>query len=211
LHQYWHDGTPPEEVARLIALWREVPGFDHRLFDRTAATAFIMRHAGPRVAACFESCAVPAMQADLFRYVAIHAKGGIYVDADNAPGAESLLGFLQGVPVGLLCRRRNSTTSWFCNDACFARRPGHPLFAQLIELACENIEAREGNNVWAVTGPKVINQFDEPSNAHLFEGLTIAWYDDEMRRYIKPIGNLAYKKGPQDWRMFQESGRSIFV
>ena len=211
LHQYWHDGHPPEEIARHVAAWQALPGFSHRLFDQHMALAFVSRHAGPRVAACFRACAVPAMQSDLFRYVAIHARGGIYIDADNTPGPDSLLEFLRTVPAGLLCRRRNETAEWFCNDALFARRPGHPLFARLIELACENIEAREQDDVWSVTGPYLLNRLNKSPNEHLFQGLTFAWYDDEMRRFVSPVGKLAYKKGPQDWRVFKREGRSIYV
>lgn len=211
LHQYWHDGDPPDEVACLIAKWASLPGFEHQLFHRESAAAFIRRHAGTRVADCFRSCAVPAMQADLFRYVAIHAKGGIYIDADNAPGRDSLLEFLQTVPVGLLCRRRNPNATWFTNDLCYAREPGHPLFSRVIDLACGNIELREGNNVWEVTGPKLINRLSKAPDTRLFEGLTYAWYDEEMRRYVQPVGPLAYKSGPHDWRVIKEEGRSIYI
>lgn len=211
LHQYWHDGNPPKEVASHIEAWQAVSGLKHQLFDQDRAAAFIKRHAGARVATCFRSCAVPAMQADLFRYVAIYAVGGIYVDADNTPGPKSLAEFLQTVPVGLLCRRRNETRVWFCNDACYARKPGHPLFRRVIELACDNIEARKGPSVWSVTGPSLFNELNKPETLQLFEGLHFGWYDEEMRQYVKPLGKLAYKQGPSDWRAFIENGQSIYT
>lgn len=65
LVQYWHSPKIPSDVAELMQSFH-----DHNLD---------MEHLN---FSAFRSCAVPAMQADYFRYCAALALGGICVDAD---------------------------------------------------------------------------------------------------------------------------------
>src|SRR5687767_14781210 len=83
LFQYWDTGAPPPEVERLIETWRSDDAYLHRFYDERSAEEYIARHAGPRALEAFRLCAFGAMQADLFRYVALLAEGGIWMDADQ--------------------------------------------------------------------------------------------------------------------------------
>lgn len=212
LHQYWHQGTPPDDVMRLIAEWQSAPGFAHHLYDQAQGLALTRKHFGDRAAACFEACAIPAMQADLFRYVALYAHGGLYLDADYGRADDDLAAYLHSLPVGLICRRTKGDPAkfWFINDICHVRDPGHPLFAKVVELACRNIEAREETNVWSVTGPWLFNEIRETPDVVLFDGFTHDWHQD-MKRFVRPVGNLAYKRGPDDWRRVEKDGRSMYT
>lgn len=211
LHQYWHQGTPPADVMTLVAEWQSAPGFAHYLHDEAQALALIRSHFGDRAATCFQACAVPAMQADLFRYAALHALGGLYLDIDYGRADEDLAAYLNGLPIGLLCRRTKGDPEkyWFINDICFVRAPGHPVFAKAVELACRHIEAREDTNVWSVTGPWLFTEIRESPDAHLFDGFSLEWHAD-MKRFVRPVGNLAYKRGPDDWRRVEKDGRSMY-
>ena len=205
LVQYWHSATPPEEVAALIESWRRDPQLEHALFDREAAADFILHRYGARHRAAFDRCAVPAMQADFFRYCHLHAVGGAYVDADteNGGGLPALVG---NASVGMLMRRHGNVA----NDFLFVREPGHPLFAEVIARAVENIEAARSNNVWEVTGPGIMTGlYNRSEAADLFAPFTFVPVE-EVRRVVMFRWDLAYKSGQEDWRVALGGGASIY-
>src|SRR5690348_1645791 len=79
--QYWHSEQVPEQIAELTATFRDLnPALPHLVFSEAKAEEFIAEHFEAREVAAFRSCAVPAMQADYFRYCAALALGGIYSD-----------------------------------------------------------------------------------------------------------------------------------
>jgi len=62
------------------------PGWPVRFFDDDMAEAFIKHHyPNTSYAKVFRRFPIPAHRADFFRYAALHAMGGYYVDADNRP------------------------------------------------------------------------------------------------------------------------------
>ena len=84
--QFWHDlGQLPLDVEECIRTWTiwEASGFEHRLFDKPTAAAFISGSLGARYKKAFELCYHPAMQADYFRLCYALVEGGFYVDADD--------------------------------------------------------------------------------------------------------------------------------
>ena len=153
LTQYWNEPTPPAEVAALIAGQAQAnPGLRHRLFDRGRAADFVRTRLGARAAAAFADCAVPAMQADYFRYCAVLADGGFWVDADTR-GVAPLSPLLPDTAAGVVFERGNQTV---VNGCLGFREPGHPLMALVHEIATVGIERRISNSVWVTTGPGIL-------------------------------------------------------
>ena len=173
LVQYWHAPRPPADVAPLLQSFAALnPRMRPLVFDRRAATAFIAERYSERELAAFRACAVPAMQADYFRYCALLALGGVYADADFrcvAPLAE-----LFGAAAddgGLLFGRPRVPGGWppdlfgdrprvgpyriVANSVFGFPRPGHPLLRLAVELATANVERRLAEDVAVVTGPCV--------------------------------------------------------
>ena len=170
--QYWHSDEVPTEVDGLIASFRECnPDMEHLLFDEPRAERFIARHVGPRELAAFRACAVPAMQADYFRYCAVLTLGGIYCDADFecrgplGPLLEEIdTGQLLGLPrlppawseqtifgaAGPVGRHRILNNSFFAFNG-----PGHPFLRLSLDIATANIERRVVEDVSLTTGPGV--------------------------------------------------------
>lgn len=151
--QYWHDPEIPSDVAELIATFRDRnPDMRHMVFSEAEAEEFIADRHTPRELAAFRACAVPAMQADYFRYCAAFTLGGIWADADLlCVGA--LRGLVEATDSALLFRRKprdNLVNSFFVFVA-----PGHPLLRLAIDLASANIERRMSKAVNMVTGPWV--------------------------------------------------------
>ncbi len=159
LFQYWDAGTPDANLAALLRSYQaQNPHMQYSCFNRTEAAAFIDEHHGRRLVTAFNSCAVPAMRADYFRYCAVLAKGGFYADADTlcTGPVDSML------PVD-------------ADAVLFRRDPGRPvvncifgfrhsenaLLATVLEIATANIESRIANNVWVATGPGIFTALHE--------------------------------------------------
>lgn len=154
LIQYWNDESVPDDVEVLFARMRDHnPDLQQMVFSQRTAKAFIETHLGAREVAAFETCAVPAMQADYFRYCAVHVLGGFYCDADcYCAGSISPLLDADGFLIESMAMPET------LNNNLFAfKEPGH-LFPKLaMEIATAAIENRLSENVSAVTGPFVFN------------------------------------------------------
>lgn len=171
--QFWHESARPEFVDELLASVAEHnPGREHLVFDTAAAEALIASHYGEREVSAFRSCALPAMQADYFRYCAVHALGGVYLDADcrclgslgqlvDRPGAGVLFGrdsLVEGMVDLLGWPRPVGRFQTVVNGLFGFGEPGHPLLGLALELATANVEGRLGEGptgVWLSVGPGV--------------------------------------------------------
>ncbi|HEX3174182.1 MAG TPA: glycosyltransferase [Solirubrobacterales bacterium] len=129
------------------------PDMRQMIFSQTTAKMFLETHLGAREVAAFEACAVPAMQADYFRYCAVHVLGGFYCDADCICTG-SLLPLLEADGILVESMRLPETL----NNNLFAfKDPGH-LFPKLaMDIATAAIENRLSERVSAVTGPFIFN------------------------------------------------------
>lgn len=149
--QYWHSAEIPSEIKDLTATFGELnPDLHHRVYCEAEARTFIGDHYTSREVAAFDACAVPAMQADYFRYCAILAFGGVYSDVDLRclRSLQSLIGRTSG---GLLLRREppgNLVNGFFVFSS-----PGHPLLQLALDAATANIESRAVKRVDVATGP----------------------------------------------------------
>lgn len=152
IFQYWDTPGQPDDVAESMATFRlRNPALEYRAYDREAAAAFIRERFGARHAAAFAACAVPAMQADYFRYCAVLAEGGFYADAD-ARCLGPLAPLLEPGHRGVLFRRDNGNVV----NGCFGfRAPGAPLLQAALEVATRGIEQRLFQSVWTATGPGI--------------------------------------------------------
>lgn len=149
--QFWDHEDVPADVQPLIGSWKELnPECEHRLFDRSRAIDFVAKHFSSREVKALESCAVPAMQADYFRYCALLVDGGWYVDADS----ECLQNVAPLIPTadyeGLLLKRE----SWgpVINGYMWFRAPGHPFLKAVLETVTTSVEQRISNSVWTAVG-----------------------------------------------------------
>lgn len=157
--QYWHSRELPDEIATLTGTFRDHdPDLPHRVFCREDAERFIAGHLSTRELEAFRACAVPAMQADYFRYCAVYVLGGLYVDAYRRCGESlrPLFDRLEGGELFAHTERVDQRGFLIVVNGFFAfRSPGHPLLALALALATANIEARIVENVWFTTGPAI--------------------------------------------------------
>jgi hypothetical protein len=149
--QYWHEADPPDYIVELLASFaRQNPGMEHLVFDRAMAREFIAEHCGARELAAFEACAVPAMQADYFRYCAGYVLGGVCADADCRCLRPLRPLLEQPHTRGIVFMARDALIA---NGFFGFRQAGHPLLEMARETATELIHRRVEASVPAVTGP----------------------------------------------------------
>lgn len=198
--QYWDKINPPDEVQVLINSWRQESDFSHFLFNRESGGELIRLHFGEEVENTYNLCGIPAMQADYFRYCALFALGGCYLDADTQR-LGSLSDLIKERETGLLMKRQDRVA----NDFMFVMKPGHRLLQYCIETATSNIRSRISNNVWEVTGPGIMTSAYYGSLSKiLFSGFDIMPVQ-QVRRTVGFRHNLKYKKSAIDWRIAQLS------
>lgn len=207
----------------------------HRVFSQNAAREFVAAHFTERELTAFDACAVPAMQADYFRYCAMLKLGGICSDADMRC-VNALQPLVEKTSAGLLVSRPNGIV---INGFFAFRAPEHPLIRLALETATVNIERRTTNDVWFTTGPGVftlmtllhdagsIDQFraDYESHGDSFrlhmqnvcdvcqgwDTLAAAFGDvvilpyDVLSSYARSVKALPYKSGPGHWTEWQRT------
>jgi mannosyltransferase OCH1-like enzyme len=195
--QFWDAPQAPQDVEELMASWHTDPLFAYHRFSWESAHAFIRDRFDRRTLAVFESCAVPAMQCDVFRLCWLFEEGGIYVDADqgNRGRNES---FTDRTVRGHLFFR-NPSAGIIGNGLMSFFNPRDPLVEALLERVCANVEHQVDNAVWAVTGPGVISRlFAELGRNHaLFQNVRIHGVID--LRYAMNFVRCEYKSSPTHW------------
>ncbi len=83
LFQFW-DKDIPDAVAELVQGVADANStLNYLLFDDESAAEFIHAEFGADTVRMYESCVIPAMRADLFRYCFLVKRGGVYIDADQ--------------------------------------------------------------------------------------------------------------------------------
>jgi Glycosyltransferase sugar-binding region containing DXD motif len=216
------------------------PDMRHLLFDRSGAERFIGERFGAREVKAFRACAVPAMQADYLRYCALSSLGGVWADADlsclepldgllaeqqrgmlieargtGLPGGTDLLVFpaadhplprlLLDLSTANIERRVSQrvglvTGPWNLVALAEIRRRGS-IEALRGDLPSPEFEPLLDSIVATAGGPERIEQ--------AFAGVRLA-PRRHFARWIRLRHNLRYKKGPDHWTTWRDSGREIF-
>jgi len=207
LIQFWDKPVPPEEVNILLDTWRNASGFAHQLYNLNTADQFIKEQFDERTLKAFRTCAVPAMQADFFRYCALYILGGLYIDADVKRISDDVAQFFNPSKRGILVLKQNR----IANDVLFFAKPADPLLKRVIAIAINNIEQRKPSGVWAVTGPGIMTSlYNTQTEKSAFDGFQIEPIS-KVKNYVLYQWEMDYKKEETDWRDFGSGNKmSIF-
>lgn len=166
--QYWHSEDVPAEVADSTATFRDRnPDLQHMLFSEAEADDFIAEHFTDREVAAFRACAVPAMQADYFRYCAILTLGGTYTDV-GFRCLRPLQTLIDTIDGGLLFGKQQPHRVIYNGLFAFTE-PGHPLLRLVLDVATANIERRTAETVNLTTGPWIFTCLAEMHRCGSFE------------------------------------------
>lgn len=205
LLQFW-DNNASEEIQGLLDSVRDVsPELGYNFFDDESALAFINAEYGSDMKALYESCALPAMRADLFRYCYLALHGGFYVDADYG-SLKSLMPLIELNRQGILYEREKG----ICNSALYFRDGNDPLMALILDSAVANVRARSSNSVWDMTGPAVIQRLHaKPETRPLFDDFYLI-NEPEFKTYFALADSLPYKSTNVHWFVARNNGLSPF-
>lgn len=240
IFQYWHSKDVPDEIVNAVATVREKNSdMHHRLYHLGGAEELIRTYFSSRELAAFRSCAVPAMQADYFRYGATLALGGFWVDADMLcvrPLKTLIPADGDGIAV-----RSPSFGLPTNNSVLLFTRPDHPLPRLLLEVSTANIERRADDGVAFVTGPAVLTGLALIGKKKSFEAARRGLPDrrserlidaiaqtvgdpariarafehirlvpsNTLRTWLRPLPAPRYKRGGQHWLNWQRE-RGLF-
>lgn len=197
IFQYWNSPAVPEEVAALMQSWRDAPGFDHHLYDRTRALAFLRKEFGTGHARAFQLANSPAEECDFLRLCLLYKHGGIYADADDRLTGDA--GALIAEGPGLILTRE----PWgaVANNVIAAPQ-GHPLLLWALEAAGRSLLARENDGTWFKTGPGLVTRATASwlaeAEAAADQGLTLLSLP-QLRAHVHPHVRLGYKSSGSYW------------
>jgi hypothetical protein len=197
--QYWHAAEQPPDIAAAISSFAALnPECRHRCFDEVSAARLIGERFGDRHLAAFRRCAVPAMQADYFRYCAILCLGGFYVDADTRCLAP-LAPLLAGADAGVLFLHPNGNV---INGFFGFAEPEHPFLQIALEVATRNIETQVSNSVWTVTGPSIFSALHYVAGMADGEAYSEYGPDPEFHAVMQTAHDCALRAGRKRTEIF---------
>lgn len=164
IHQVGGDyiGKPLKVVQKaqiLVAL--KNPTYSHEITSIEEMEAYILRNEGPLAVKAFKSLKPMAFKTDLFRVVALHSKGGVYLDSKLVP----LKGMDEILPEkgSFLVKERLNIPGF--QSAFMAMVPSDPLMRKAIDAIVNHCHNRfYGNDALEPTGPRLIGEcFRKPT------------------------------------------------
>lgn len=209
--QYWHESELPADAAPLVQRWRDVPGFDHVLYDDAAAEKLVAENFDETTLSAFRQCALPSMRADMFRVCALAKYGGIYVDLGTEPIGD-IAALWNSTARGVVLRREPDSGGGgvrFPTGFILLKSAGDPLMAAALARVTTNVLERVSDNLWVVTGPGVITALFNSGPSALIEGIDVRQFLEfthEMVRWHRP---LSWQAGTRHWSE-QQKTESIF-
>jgi hypothetical protein len=152
LHAVAGSHTPPRSI-RIAALTN--PSYKLAYHNDTSAAAFVRAHCGKKVADAYACFRPPAYRADLFRFCALYARGGVYLDSDLHLMA----------PLDTLyrpCANLSVGHDWPRGAAqmkILAARPGHPVMRCMMRRIQEHVAWRYiPLSSLLISGPELLGQ-----------------------------------------------------
>lgn len=155
LHQTWRSLDLPRAVQTIrcqMQAWS--PGVRFQLSDDQAMDAWMARHCSGDLLAAYQSLAVGAGRADLWRYAVLYEHGGLYLDIDAAY-AGNLATLVEANDRALLSRERNPG---LLGQWMLAFEAGHPILELTLRYASQRILERSSNDLIELSGPGVFTQ-----------------------------------------------------
>ncbi|EZF78126.1 hypothetical protein H105_00748 [Trichophyton soudanense CBS 452.61] len=188
------DGEFDPMLRPLEASWTELhPGFVHQVVDDESAIYFLkyLYSSFPEIIEAYESLPLPVLKADFFRYLILHARGGIYSDIDTtalrsatewipATFDRSTFGLVVGIEAD---PDRADWAKWYSRRIQFCQwtiqsKPGHPVLRDVIASITEDaLRMKEEGILTKKDMDKSIVEFTGPA----------VWTDAVFRHLNDPL------------------------
>lgn len=192
IYQTWKTKELPASVEAVrTTLQIQNPEYTIILFDDSDMDEWIHTHMPQEVVYAYNSLAVGAAKADLWRYCILYTNGGIYLDIDSTL-LVPIQTFLSENDQAAISRERNKGLFSQC---CLAFEQGHPILKAAIDKSVKNIKNRSSTNIAALTGPlpftEAVNEVMIPYYSHY----THLWYqpDSELNKQLNTTSPVRCK------------------
>ncbi|OTA08363.1 GT alpha-1,6-mannosyltransferase [Trichoderma parareesei] len=209
--QTWRK-TPSEgdfEFREQEASWSiEHPGFIHEVITDSVADTLLQLLYGsiPEVLEAYHALPLPVLKADLFRYLILYARGGIYSDIDTYAIRSALEWIPPQIPketVGLVIGieadpDRPDWADWYSRRIQFCQwtiqsKPGHPVLRDIISrITNQTLEMKKSGKLSAFQGNRVVDL----TGPAVWTDTIMDYFNDE--RYF----DMENSKGRIDYRNF---------
>jgi hypothetical protein len=172
-HAVGKEGKPPYAVRANAAANRE---YRLHYLNDTQAGEYVRIKCGARAHAAYLCFVAPAFRADLFRFCALHAEGGVYMDSDivlltemrsvYSPCAEATIGYdfpwngRKGKQMKILAGTANAS-----------------LFACMIRRIVENVAFRRTDSPLSISGPSLLHSCYESEGGEGASRVALTYID----------------------------------
>ena len=188
--QYWNTINIPHEIKKLMATWKDNNyGFSHELFHREEAINFIETNYDKEISDIFKKLRIPAMQSDFFRVAYILKKGGIYIDA--ATFCKSKISSIFESNKELYLMRKWNGNIW---NGFIAAHSGNKVLERIFKKIINNINKKDSNNIWLISGPGVFNDIIGELNGSELESIEIFDQQEFGKKYFDLVNDLEHKR-----------------
>lgn len=193
IHQTWKSrDTVPTQEHISMRLWQILnPEYTYIFYDDQDGLAFI-ENACPEWLHLYNQLPLPVQKADLFRYLIMYKKGGVYTDLDTTPTRplRELIRSRDQCIIGLdRIQGREECLQW-----TLVSRPHHPVWAYVLQVVKERMELippmhvsrapgqdRTKYTLW-LTGPRAFTEGVSRFVKDMCQG--DLWHDDSIVRGI---------------------------
>lgn len=154
IYQTWKSHTLPPGITTVIQKIMALnPGWTHHLYDDQEMADFIHTHYPGRVSQAFDSLAIGAARADIWRYCVLYKYGGVYLDID-ADITRPLDNLIRPDDAAVITREQ---VAGLFNQWILIFSADHPLLKAVIDESVENVLSRSSNNILHLTGSTVFS------------------------------------------------------
>ena len=201
---YWDKDTPPSEVEANFEYHTKLGIFDVKPFSKTTASDFLSDYYGRDTVDLFRKLRHPSEESDFFRFHAIYALGGFYLDVDEQ--IISVGAFRDQIGAGLVDTYVISG-SGPVESAFFGGAARSPVIAEAIRALTINCYVRPDLSMWLKTGPGPITRaLSRVYHRHLKYGEALP-----PLRLLPPVTfanflravPVSYRGDARDWRVFE--------
>ena len=154
IYQTWYKKDLPESIQKSIDHMRDQnPNYSYELHDDESMLDFISKEFNENIKQAYNNLKIGAAKADLWRYLILFKRGGVYLDIDSV--IYNNLDTLITDDCAIISREKNygKFVQW-----CLVFPPQHPILEICINKCVNNILNKTTNDILELTGPVVYSQ-----------------------------------------------------
>jgi mannosyltransferase OCH1-like enzyme len=152
--QYWRQPQPPEDVARLIATWRDAnPDFEHVLLNEAGAEERLKAYGDGEALEAYRLTREIPQKADILRLAVLAFEGGFFLDADD----RCLKPLATHVPPGATFVAYQERLGGIGSNFIGAAK-GHPTIVLALAEAAKAINRGDRDMAWLSTGAGLLTR-----------------------------------------------------